>query len=642
MNFFEHQEQAHKQTRWLVLLFVLALFAVVAAMEIIALIFLGQPTLEGSQSLIDPAFLKSNAPLAGGTAVLTLAVIGFSTMFRMASLRAGGGKVAVELGGVRVGADPRDPLRRRLRNVVEEVALAAGMPVPEIYVMEKESGINAFAAGYTPADAAIAVTRGTLEKLSRDELQGVISHEFSHILNGDMRLNIRLIGLLFGIMMLSLIARRVLFSARYTRISRSSNNNSSGGGAIILIAVGVLIVGYIGLFFARWIKAAVSRQREYLADASAVQFTRNPDGIAGALKRIAIDANGSLLEAESEEVSHMLFGEGRRSSLLATHPPLVDRIKRIQPQFNPEELKTMAGSIKRKQKQVAEDEERLRKRAKKDKPRGGAGMFDAGNIIDNIGNPDSNQLIYAAMVAASMPMEVQSAARSAEWAPETLCLLLLDKNPDIRERQMLLVSRRLGADSEQQLRTLQKALPEISPEQRLPLAEMTFPALKRRPAEDLMRLLDTIRALITADGKVDVHEYALAKMLEVMINDALSPATANTSGRKSIKSLSPDVDALLMVVASLGQANSTAAENAWELGMQAAGLSIGSYQPGDWHEVLDSSLTRLDRLAPKHKEILLRALLATITSDHEVNLIEAELLRAICASLHVPLPMIEL
>ncbi|MCF6226298.1 MAG: M48 family metallopeptidase [Xanthomonadales bacterium] len=642
MNFFEHQEKAHKQTRWLVLLFVLALIAVVAAMEILVLLFLGQSNTVGFKNLVDPVFLKSNVGLIGGTAVLTLAVIGFSTLFRMTSLRAGGGKVAVELGGVRVGADPRDPLRRRLRNVVEEVALASGMPVPEIYVMEKEPGINAFAAGYTPADAAIAVTRGTLEKLSRDELQGVISHEFSHILNGDMRLNIRLIGLLFGIMMLSLIARRVLFSARYTRVTRSSNSNSSGGGAIMIIALGVLVVGYIGMFFARWIKAAVSRQREYLADASAVQFTRNPDGIAGALKRIAIEADGSLLQVESEEVSHMLFGEGRRASLLATHPPLLDRIKRIQPQFNPEELKTMASSIRRKQRQAAEDEERLRKRAEKKDTKGGAGMFDAGNIIENIGNPDSNQLLYAALVASSLPMEVQSAARSAEWAPETLCLLLLDSDPAIREKQLLLVSRRMGTDSEKQLRTLQQALPNISPEQRLPLAEMTFPALKRRPAEDLMRLLDTIRALITADGKVDVHEYALAKMLEVMINDALNPADSSPSGRKSIKSLSADVEALLMVVANLGQTDATIAEKAWNVGMQMAGLSAKNYQPGDWRKVLDTSLARLDRLAPKHKEVLLRSLLETITSDHEVNLIEAELLRAICASLHVPLPMIEL
>ena len=639
MNFFEHQEKARKQTRWLVFLFILALLAIVLAIEAIALMVLGQAAPGGSRNFIDPVFLGSNSSLVGGVAIITLGVIGVATMFRTASLRAGGGKVAVEMGGVRVGADPRDPLRRRLRNVVEEVALASGVPVPEIYVLEKESAINAFAAGYTPADAAIAVTRGTLEKLSRDELQGVISHEFSHIHNGDMRLNIRLIGLLFGIMVLSLVARRVLFSARYTRISRSSNN--SGGGVLILIAVGVLVVGYVGMFFARWIKAAVSRQREYLADASAVQFTRNPDGIAGALKRIAIEANGSLLETESEEVSHMLFGQGRKAKLMATHPPLISRIQKIQPSFDPRELEDMVKKIKRQQKQAVADEERRRSRAEKQSGSGGAGMFDAGNLIDNIGNPDSNQLLLAALVAASLPQEVQSAARSAEWAPETLCLLLLSNDPEVRERQMLLVATRLGSDSEQQLRTLEKALPEISPEQRLPLAEMTFPALKRRPEAVLMKLLDTIRALISADGQVDIHEYTLAKMLEVMVIDAISPANSSISGRKSIKSLRAEVASFLMVVADLGHNDQAKAITAWQAGMRQAGLTPGEYSPENWREVLDTTLIKLDQLQAKHKETLLRAIIEVMLADKEVNLIEAELLRAICASLHVPLPMIE-
>ncbi len=641
MNFFDHQEKARKQTRWLVFLFILALLAIVLSIEVIILMFLGQPGPEGTRNLIDPGFLGGNSTLAGGTAVVTLGVVGLASMFRMTSLRAGGGKVAVELGGVRVDADPRDPLRRRLRNVVEEVALASGVPVPEIYVLEKESAINAFAAGYTPADAAIAVTRGTLEKLSRDELQGVISHEFSHIHNGDMRLNIRLIGLLFGIMVLSLVARRVLFSARYTRVSRSSGNNS-GGGALILIAVGVLVVGYVGMFFARWIKAAVSRQREYLADASAVQFTRNPAGISGALKRIAIEANGSLLEVESEEVSHMLFGEGRKSSLLATHPPLISRIQKIEPSFDPRELEDLVKKIKRKRKNVAEDEERRRAQAEKKSSSGGAGMFDVNNLIDNIGNPDSNQLLFAALVAASMPQEVQSAARSAEWAPETLCLLLLNKDPEVRERQMLLVATRLGSESEKQLRTLQNALPEISPEQRLPLAEMTFPALKRRPREDLMRLLDTIRALISADGQVDVHEYALAKMLEVMVADAISPANSSHGGRKSARSLKNEVSSFLMVVADLGHEDQGKAITAWQAGMQEVGLNPGEYNPGNWRQVLDATLTKLDQLAPKQKEKLLRAIVETMIADNQINLIEAELLRAICASLHIPLPMLDL
>ncbi len=237
------------------------------------------------------------------------------------------------MGGTLVPADVQDPLRRRLRNVVEEMAIASGVPVPEIYVLEEESGINAFAAGFTPSDAAVAVTRGTLELLDRDELQGVIAHEFSHILNGDMRLNIRLMGVLFGIMVLGLIGRLIVRGGHHTSII--SSRRDRGAPVALVIGLGLMVVGGIGVFFARVIKAGISRQREYLADASAVQFTRQSSGIANALKKIGGYSEGSLIKsADPEEVSHMLFGTGARfCSLFATHPPLVARIQALDPSF---------------------------------------------------------------------------------------------------------------------------------------------------------------------------------------------------------------------------------------------------------------------------------------------------------------------
>jgi len=269
----------------LIIAFVLAVIAMVLAINAIVLlatgVFMADPE-AGPQFNLQ--MIGNNLPLVAGTAIATIAVISLASLFKTASLKAGGGKVARELGGTLVEADTRDLKRRRLRNVVEEIALASGVPVPEIYVLEQESGINAFAAGFTPADAAVAVTRGALEKLNRDELQGVIAHEFSHIMNGDMRINIRLMGALFGILLLALIGRRVLMHSHLAgRSSRDKN-----GAIVLVIAIGLTAVGYIGLFFGRWIKAAVSRQREYLADASAVQFTRDPNGIGGALKKIAV------------------------------------------------------------------------------------------------------------------------------------------------------------------------------------------------------------------------------------------------------------------------------------------------------------------------------------------------------------------
>ena len=272
MNFFEHQDRARKQSRRLIFVFMLAVLAIVAAINLILLLVMGVTGYEvGEQTLSPVELVKANAHLLAGGAIACVAVIGLASLFKTASLRSGGGQVARQLGGTLVESDTRDAKRRRLRNVVEEIALASGVPVPEIYVLEQESGINAFAAGFTPSDAAVAVTRGALEKLDRNELQGVIAHEFSHILNGDMRINIRLMGALFGILLLAIIGRRVLIHSHFAGRSRDKN-----GAAVLLIAFGLMAVGYIGLFFGRWIKAAVSRQREYLADASAVQFTRDP------------------------------------------------------------------------------------------------------------------------------------------------------------------------------------------------------------------------------------------------------------------------------------------------------------------------------------------------------------------------------
>ncbi|MDZ7644184.1 MAG: M48 family metallopeptidase [Woeseiaceae bacterium] len=325
MNFFDAQDNARRATRRLVVAYVLATLLIVAGVTGVV-----AAALYSNGRLPEPAVLIA-------TALAALLLILGATAFKSAQLSAGGSRVARDMGGTLVAPDVQDPLRRRLRNVVEEMAIASGVAVPEIYVLEQEAGINAFAAGFAPGDAAIAVTRGLLELLDRDELQGVIAHEFSHILNGDMRLNIRMMGVLFGIMVLGLIGRLMLRGSYHSRIVSSRRR---GSGPALMIGLGLAILGAIGVFIARLVKAAVSRQREYLADASAVQFTRQTDGIAGALKKIAgYEEHSYIKKADPEEVSHMLFAHGAKlASLFATHPPLVDRIRALEPGFDPAAL----------------------------------------------------------------------------------------------------------------------------------------------------------------------------------------------------------------------------------------------------------------------------------------------------------------
>ena len=337
MNFFDAQDRAKRATRWLVGVYLLSTLAIVAG---VTMIVGGVFYQEGMQ--MDPALL-------GIAAAMTALLIFGASLFKTAMLSGGGARVAQDLGGTPVSADVQDPLRRRLRNVVEEMAIASGVPVPEIYVLEAESGINAFAAGFTPGDAAVAVTRGALDILSREELQGVIAHEFSHILNGDMRLNIRMMGVLFGIMVIGLIGRMVLRGSYHGGLVSGRRNKNAP--AVMMIGLGLTILGWIGVFFARLIKAAVSRQREFLADASAVQFTRQPDGIANALKKIGGYSRHSYIEAKDpEEVSHMLFAGGlpRIASLFATHPPLRERIEALDPSFRESEFPAHRDSGRRR------------------------------------------------------------------------------------------------------------------------------------------------------------------------------------------------------------------------------------------------------------------------------------------------------
>ena len=310
---------------YLTFLFVLAvIFVVLAVFFALQLAFyLSMDTL----SISGNEFKWFDIRMLSVVAALTLGVITVGSLFKMLQLKKGGSYVAEHLGGKRVNRLSADKDEKRLLNVVEEMAIASGVSVPQVYIMTGEKGINAFAAGYTPGDAAIAVTQGCLSTLSREQLQGVIAHEFSHILNGDMRLNIRLIGFLYGIMVIAIVGRGLLWSNRRSR-------NKKGANQTILLALALVVIGYVGQLFGRIIQSAVSRQREFLADASAVQFTRNPGGLAGALKRIAGFSQGSRIESpNAQEASHLFFSMAIRS-LFATHPPLAERIRRIDPEYS--------------------------------------------------------------------------------------------------------------------------------------------------------------------------------------------------------------------------------------------------------------------------------------------------------------------
>ncbi len=643
MNFFSHQDLARRASRRMIVMFTIAVVFIVAAVDVVVIFALG---------------LASDDPKAAGpslgvlvvTSACVLAVIGASTLYRISTLRGGGAAVATQLGATPVPADATDLAYRRLRNIVEEVAIASGVPVPQIFVLEQEAAINAFASGYTPADAAVTVTRGCLDKLTRDELQGVIAHEFSHVLNGDMRLNIRLVGVAFGILVIAIAGRKITEVAGYGR--------SRDGAGFAILGIGLIIVGSIGVFFARLIKASISRQREYLADASAVQFTRQTDGIAGALKKIGGLAEGSkLASSDGEEVAHMLFGDGvGYSALFATHPALVDRIKRLQPAFDPAEFAEVAADWTQPRRvgnadaddvslagfAPARSSRRRHKGAEAPEiPDPRAEIVVSPRVVsDQVGQPDTADYAAAAVLSETIPPLLAAAAHAQERAVALVLALVLDRAEAVRSRQLALVAHYLDEGSAELVQAFAEAARELHPMQRLPLAAMAFPSLRRRPRPQLEVFVILLRQLIEADGRVSLDEYCLARLVGVQVVDALNPAAARPMGRLKPGDLAAEINDLFAIVARHGHADEVSARRAYVAGLHEVLPDLKPvYAPADaWAMALDRALPRLDLLAPIGKELLVRGLVLAISADGKVCVAEAELLRTICAALHCPLP----
>ena len=620
MNFFERQARARRNTSLLVLLFALAVVGIVVAIDAVVLL----------------AYGARPAALTAAT-LLTLAVIGLGSLYRMATLRAGGAAVALQFGGVPVPEDARDPHLRRLRNVVEEIAIASGVPVPGLYVLEGDGAINAFAAGYGSSDAVIAITRGALQALNRDELQGVVAHEFSHILNGDMRLNLRLVGILFGILMISLIGRRILMFG-----------GGRGRGAVVVLggALVAMLVGGLGLFFGRMIKAAVSRSREHLADASAVQFTRQASGLAGALKKIAGVPGGSRLVDRSgaEEVSHMLFGDGvGLAGLFATHPSILSRIRALDPSFQPAQLARLGADWRLQPPDGLQEDLRMGLQA----PSGSRlpapdaeFQVTAPMVAAQVARPLADDHRRADAIVDAIPAAWDGAARDRERVMPLLLALLFDDAPLVRARQRMEIVARMGEPCAAAADALRDGGHRLHPMQRLPLAALAFPVLRLRPRPQLDAFLDTVHAMVHADGAVSLFEYCLGRLLDVQVRESLEPGRHAAFGRRKPGSVRAEFATLLAVVAHAGHEDVASARRAYLAGLQRVlpRDHVAYAPPAAGILALDGVWAPLDALDPLAKQVLVEAVTDAIGHDGRLSVAESELLRTICAVLHCPLP----
>ena len=664
MDFFEHQEVARRSTRRLVVLFAIAVLCVVVAVNLVgaALYFAFVLPAGGAwaTAALPNGFFLTNT-------IVVVGLIAGGTAIEMSALSSGGDAVAKMVNARPVDPKTVDLLDRRILNVVEEMAIASGVPVPRVYVMDEESSINAFAAGHSINDAVVAVTRGTLTRLNRDELQGVIAHEFSHVLNGDMRLNMRLIGILFGLTVVAMAGRFLLEIA-----GRSRGGGRSGGGvlaALFLAGVTLWVLGYIGVFFGRLIKAAVSRQREFLADASAVQFTRNPDGIGGALRKIsgltASEGLGTRIDhPQAEALSHLFLGAARpafASGLYATHPSLAERVRRIygramEPLPAPEDrLALSLGGLS-----PAEERSRSPIRfvptpgAAPSTQTGGmaafpqamspvAGLVAAGGaavarITEAVGKVNSPRSVDFALDDAQRATlaALREAAVDAARSQLLVLALLLDSNSELRAQQRKVVAEAYGAEALPVIDDDQARIQQLPPGARQPLVDVAMPALRKLPADVRQRLLRVAHTLIVADGRLSVREFLLYTILRRRLGPDAGRAVPVRY--QSVDELPQQAGLVLSLTAAVRMPER--AEHAFNAGaLLLPGVDV-PFTAADALRLdeVSAALDQLNQLAPLAKPRLIKAATAVAFADNATNWRAASTLRMFCAALDAPLP----
>jgi Zn-dependent protease with chaperone function len=650
MDFFAQQDKTRRKTKLLVFYFILAVAAIVVACYFVGLIIFNASQSNHHHYDGQAQFVLWDPRLFFGVTVGVLTVIFIGSAYKTNELAGGGGSVTTLMGGRLVNSNTTDLDERKLLNVVEEMAIASGVPVPQVYVLDEERAINAFAAGHTTGDAAIGVTRGCIQMLSRDQLQGVIGHEFSHILNGDMRLNLRLIGTIFGLLCIATIGR-ILLSTR----SRSSRDNN----ALPLIGLALVLLGAIGVFFGRLIQAAVSRQREFLADASSVQFTRNPGGLSGALQKIGRYGFGSRLEsAHAPDLCHMFFGNGVSEpffGLLATHPPIPDRVRAIDPtwdgKFPPLDEKQIEV-VKRAAVSELEHTPKLMPDLFKTVLGGAIIASDSTSpppvirshsVMLNLGNPTPLHLKYAEQLRDALSESIKAATREPLDAVALIYAMLLSPDETMRTTQLAELAKRVDPAIQGKTMALYPDVSAAATHAHLPIVNLALGALRQLRPEQFNQFSQTLQWLIESDGKIELFEFVLQKIMLRHLTSRFSGVRPPVAQYYTLKPLVPDCAVVLSALANVGSSDAGEIKKAFETGTpylrapdSADLVQLPCEQCGV--DQIDAALNRLAQAVPTIKKNLIEACVYTVGADGVMTENEAELLRAVADTLDCPIP----
>lgn len=664
MDFFDQEARARKQTRRLIWLFGLAVLVTVTLTNLVLAVVIHafkHPLFPGvwwnpitflitlldlcGEAVVFPMdFLKLiwNPYLFCWVTLVSLTSVALGSLYKIRLLSAGGSAVAELLDGRCVETNTADPDEQRLRNVVEEMAIASGMSVPEIYVLDNERGINAFSAGHTRDDVAIGVTLGCLKLLTRDELQGVVAHEFSHVLNGDTRLNLRLMGLMHGLFWPTPVGRiLVRGTTQAPEIGESIFDEDTNPFFLPTAPIGILflIVGGISSPFVRLIKSLICREREWLADAAAVQFTRNPTGIGGALKKIGgLFKQGRLDTPNAETASHLYFANSAYDPLFnfqSTHPPLAKRVLAIDPAFDGQFPKVKALAPNQYERDQVYEQVVARVISVEQR------LPDA--FVTEIGSMTADHIKQAAAMRFGLPEEVKQALRVPAGAASVVCSLLLSEDDPVRARQMEILRTNLNPAWLERTAALASQIQALGAKYKLALAEFAVPALREYSLDEYVTFDQTVQRLVECDGAIELFEYALMKMVARQLRAYFEGPDLDQARYGRIQDVLPECALLLSALAHVGQEDDEpAARTAFAQGQQfldAPGAQIQFVPRSEWDLAgVDAALARLAKCPAGVQRNILLACGKTVAADNQVTEREAELLRAIADSLDCPMP----
>ena len=647
MNFYKSQDEARKKTKLLVFYYILAIVATVLFMyALLSLVYVHVVGGEGAQ------FDVNGQPLDFWQKYLdfyrfmvvsgvTIAVILMGSAYKSMQVSAGGGVVASSLGGRLVDPSTNDAEERQLLNIVEEMAIASGVPVPQVWVIDADRGINAFAAGTEPGNAVIGVTRGTIQRLNRAELQGVVAHEFSHILNGDMKMNIRLMCMLHGLLLLSIIGYSLMRISFFTGSSRNRSKEGAGVGvALVVSGICIIVVGTVGAFFASLIQAAISRQREYLADASAVEFTMDPNGIAGALKKIGGCAyRGNVSAPAASELEHMFFApSGMFNYGMASHPPLEERIGLIEPDwdggFEESSIRDVESSVKL---------QKAQQRPSNPLDNFGMGAVVAGAMLDGLGESSQTNIGRGQKVLNGLDASWIHACHDKYQAQLLIYGLLLAEDGKLKQSEVSHLKNAIGQQMTDLALGWQSALMEIHSSKKIALIDIAIPTLRQLSSLEYDRFIELTQWLIRSDSNVDLFEFMLQKMLQRHLDAHFKGQRRITMKHRSLGTLNHPTNIVLSTLAGVGAKSEQALREAYAAAtelLQEYGCPKSHILPPDQCGIgrIDEALAEIECATPMVKKQFLLVCGKVVMLDGEVTSREAELLRATADAIGCPIP----